>query len=35
VHTTPELYANNGFDFPDGPTMVAFGDIRYVSAALP
>jgi methyltransferase (TIGR00027 family) len=35
VHTTPELYAVNGFDFPDGPTMVAFGDIRYVSAELP
>jgi methyltransferase (TIGR00027 family) len=35
VHTTPELYADNGFDFPEGPTMVAFGDIRYVSAALP
>jgi methyltransferase (TIGR00027 family) len=34
VHTTPELYADNGFDFPEGPTMVAFGDIRYVSAAL-
>ena len=35
VHTTPELYADNGFDFPEGPTMVAFGDIRYVAAALP
>jgi methyltransferase (TIGR00027 family) len=35
VRTTPELYADNGFDFPEGPTMVAFGDIRYVSAALP
>ena len=35
VHTTPELYADNGFDFPEGQTMVAFGDIRYVSAALP
>jgi methyltransferase (TIGR00027 family) len=35
VHTTPKLYADNGFDFPDAPTMVAFGDIRYVSAALP
>jgi methyltransferase (TIGR00027 family) len=35
VHTTPELYADNGFEFPEGPTMVAFGDIRYVSAALP
>jgi len=35
VHTTPELYADNGFDFPEGQTMVAFGDIKYVSAALP
>jgi methyltransferase (TIGR00027 family) len=35
MHTTPELYADNGFDFPEGPTMVAFGDIRYVSAELP
>jgi methyltransferase (TIGR00027 family) len=34
VHTTPELYTDNGFDFPEGPTMVAFGDIRYVSAEL-
>jgi len=35
VHTTPELYATNGFDFPDASSMVAFGDIRYVSAELP
>ena len=35
VHSTPELYADNGFDFPEGPTMVAFGDIKYVSAELP
>ncbi|HYB34997.1 MAG TPA: class I SAM-dependent methyltransferase [Mycobacterium sp.] len=34
VRSTPELYADNGFEFPDGPTMVAFGDIRYVSAEL-
>jgi methyltransferase (TIGR00027 family) len=34
VHTTPELYAANGFEFPDAPSMVAFGDIRYVSAEL-
>jgi methyltransferase (TIGR00027 family) len=34
VHTTPELYAENGFEFPTQPTMVAFGDIRYVSATL-
>ncbi|MGA9489891.1 MAG: class I SAM-dependent methyltransferase [Mycobacterium sp.] len=35
VHTTPELYKANGFEFPDAPSMVAFGDIRYVSAELP
>ena len=34
-HTTPELYSANGFEFPDAPSMVAFGDIRYVSAELP
>jgi len=34
VRSTPELYADNGFEFPDEPSMVAFGDIRYVSAAL-
>ncbi len=34
VHTTPELYIANGFEFPDAPSMVAFGDIRYVSAEL-
>ncbi len=35
VHTTPELYAANGFEFPQAPSMVAFGDIRYVCAELP
>ena len=34
VHTTPELYAANDFEFPDAESMVAFGDIRYVSAEL-
>ncbi len=34
VHTTPELYAHNGFAFPEGSTSVAFGDVRYVSAQL-
>jgi O-methyltransferase involved in polyketide biosynthesis len=34
VRTTPELYADNGFEFPDAPSIVAFGDIKYVSAAL-
>jgi methyltransferase (TIGR00027 family) len=32
AHSTPELYADNGFEFPDQPSMVVFGDIRYVSA---
>lgn len=31
---TPELYADNGFEFPEGPTMVAFGDIKYLTATL-
>jgi methyltransferase (TIGR00027 family) len=35
VRSTPELYAANGFDFPEGPTMVAFGDVKYVTAQLP
>jgi methyltransferase (TIGR00027 family) len=35
VNTTPELYTANGFEFPDAPSAVAFGDIRYVSAELP
>ncbi len=34
VRTTPELYAANGFEFPAAPSLVAFGDIRYVSAEL-
>ncbi len=34
VQATPELYAANGFEFPDQPSMVAFGDIRYVTAVL-
>ncbi|MGO9381780.1 MAG: class I SAM-dependent methyltransferase [Mycobacterium sp.] len=34
VRSTPELYADNGFEFPDQPSMVAFGDIKYVTAAL-
>jgi methyltransferase (TIGR00027 family) len=35
VHTTPELYAANGFDFPDANSLEGLGDIRYVSAELP
>lgn len=34
VYSTSELYAANGFEFPDEPSMVAFGDIRYVTATL-
>jgi len=34
VRGTPELYAQNGFEFPDQPSMVAFGDIKYVTATL-
>ena len=34
VHSTPELYAANGFDFPEHPSMAAFADIRYVTATL-
>ena len=34
VRSTPELYAENGFEFPDSPTAVAFGDIKYLSAVL-
>lgn len=34
VRSTPELYADNGFDFPEGSTAVAFGDLKYVSAEL-
>ncbi|ORW44076.1 SAM-dependent methyltransferase [Mycobacterium paraense] len=34
VHSTPELYAQNGFEFPGQPSAVAFGDIKYVSATL-
>jgi methyltransferase (TIGR00027 family) len=32
--STPEMYAENGFEFPEQSSMVAFGDIRYVSAEL-
>jgi methyltransferase (TIGR00027 family) len=33
VRTTREMYAANGFEFPEG-SAAAFGDIKYVSAAL-
>ncbi|EFG78473.1 methyltransferase, TIGR00027 family, partial [Mycobacterium parascrofulaceum ATCC BAA-614] len=32
IRTTSELYAHNGFDIPETPSMLAFGDIKYVSA---
>ena len=35
VFTTPELYASNGFEFPDANSLEGLGDIRYVSAELP
>jgi methyltransferase (TIGR00027 family) len=34
TQTTDELYAANGFAFPDDETMAPFADISYVSAAL-
>ena len=34
VRSTPELHADNGFELPDQPSMVVFGDIKYVSATL-
>jgi methyltransferase (TIGR00027 family) len=34
VISTPEMYARNGFEFPTEPSLVAFGDIKYVSATL-
>jgi methyltransferase (TIGR00027 family) len=34
VRSTPELYAENGFEFPDAPSIADFGDIKYVSATL-
>jgi methyltransferase (TIGR00027 family) len=34
VRSTPELYAENGFEFPDSPSIADFGDIKYVSATL-
>jgi methyltransferase (TIGR00027 family) len=35
VQTTQELYTANGFQFPEAPSMVTFGDVQYVSAELP
>ena len=30
----PDLYAANGFTLPDGETMAAFADVKYLSATL-
>ncbi|OBK34369.1 SAM-dependent methyltransferase [Mycobacterium sp. 1245111.1] len=35
TNTTRELYAANGFEFPDASSLERLGDIRYVSAELP
>ncbi|MBS4728819.1 class I SAM-dependent methyltransferase [Mycobacterium sp. SM1] len=35
AHTARELYARNGFEFPDDDTMTNFGDMSYVTAKLP
>ena len=34
ARSTQEMYAHNGFQFPEERSLVAFGDIRYVSAVL-
>lgn len=34
TRSTPEMYVHNGFEFPTEPSMVAFGDIEYLSATL-
>ncbi len=34
-HTTRDLYAANGFEFPEANSLEGLGDIRYVSAELP
>ena len=34
-HTTQDLYAANGFEFPEANSLEGLGDIRYVSAELP
>jgi methyltransferase (TIGR00027 family) len=35
AHSVKEMYARNGFEFPDDETMAAFGEMSYVTAALP
>jgi methyltransferase (TIGR00027 family) len=35
ANTARELYARNGFEFPDDETMAAFGEMSYVTAKLP
>ena len=34
ARSTQEMHAHNGFQFPEERSLVAFGDIRYVSAVL-
>jgi methyltransferase (TIGR00027 family) len=34
AHTAKELYARNGFQFPEEATMAVFGEISYVAATL-
>jgi methyltransferase (TIGR00027 family) len=35
AHTARELYERNGFEFPQDETMAAFGEMSYVTGALP
>ncbi|MDI3314654.1 MAG: class I SAM-dependent methyltransferase [Mycobacterium sp.] len=35
AHSARELYARNGFQFPDDETMSVFGEMSYVTAKLP
>ncbi|WAJ46153.1 class I SAM-dependent methyltransferase [Mycobacterium sp. Aquia_216] len=34
AHSAKELYARNGFEFPENELMAAFGDLSYVAATL-
>ena len=34
AHTAKDLYARNGFDFPEEPSMEVFGEMSYVNATL-
>jgi len=35
AHTARELYARNGFEFPEDEVIAAFGEMSYVTATLP